>query len=349
MTATAGPSSRDAKREAAQAAMRNYLVQGKLSFRVGYKLQTRWGLIESVVFALESLGAALFALSLLADDGGRASAWGMVAGATLVAAAVALLFAHLGHPSRAWKAVRNLRTSWVSRGTLVLGGFVGLSALYLAGLTTGMLAENSAWAGMLRLVLLAACVFIPLYPGLVLSSSPAIPFWNSGLLPVLSLAAGVGSAVLGLLALRLLMPGIVVADGSLSPAMAAVMAASEGTARLALAGAGFGWLLVYSVLLALYLAAMHRRGGAARESVRHLLRDRRMLFIGGGCIAGIAVPLVLLMLLAATSITVTHGIEGLGTDPAGMLLATLAALSRIGGDLALRHAFMRVGMFDPVV
>lgn len=283
------------------------LRQGQLAFRSGYKVQTRWGISETAVFWLEGIGGSLVAVTLVL--GGPPLA--LPLGVAMVAAAIGLLFYHLGNPRIAWKAIRNLRHSWISRGTVILGAFVGLGAVYAA--FGAVLGQFDGVEPVARWLLIAGGVFIPLYPGLILSSSPAIPFWNSGLLPVLSLSQGLASA---LALLPLLSGGAQVAGGA-SPAIVSLWA---------LAG--------HAVLLALYLATMRRRGGAAARSVDYLLRDHGVLF-WGGCIAlGLVVPAAL---------------GGAAAAGGGLALLVVAAVSRVTGDLALRRAVLKAGLFDPVI
>ena len=93
--------------------MRSTLTQqGRLDFSVGYRLQTIWGLREAVVFFLEGLGVALVAGFALLD-----LIPGMIAGILLMVAAVLLLLSHLGHPLRAWMALRNLSLIHISEPT----------------------------------------------------------------------------------------------------------------------------------------------------------------------------------------------------------------------------------------
>jgi formate-dependent nitrite reductase membrane component NrfD len=289
---------------------RKYLRQGTLNFSVGYKLQTRWGPNVGLIFSLECAGAALFAAATLAGE----QTTGMVVGVLLVATAVALLLAHLGHPARAWMAVRNVRTSWISRGTLVLGGFVGLGAIYLLLRHGAGLAQTGSVAQAMRWLLLAAGAFILIYPGLILSASPAIPFWNSGLLPLLSAGNGATSGLALLIAIANLEG---VADRI--PSIVCVVQL---------------WLLVIlAVIVFIYIAVMLRRGAAAAESATHLLRDQVALFALGACIVGLAVP----MLLAPWSLSGGSGV------------AAAAAVCRLAGDLAIRRAILKVGMFNPVI
>lgn len=284
------------------------LKQGVLNFRSGYKRQTRWGRSEASVFALESAGAPLVVATLATG----APLAAMVLGLVMVAAAITLLFLHLGNPQRAWMAIRNVRHSWISRGTLVLGGFVGLGAFYVLLRFAG--APSTGIEAPIRYMLYAAGVFIPLYPGLVLSASPAIPFWNSGLLPVLSLIQGVASAATIWLAS---------ASGD--------MAAGVPLPLVVL------WLvLTHAAVTALYLAAMQQRSGAAARSVRDLIAAQPLAFWACGCGLGLAVPLAVTLWLALSG-------------PLPLAVVAAAALARFAGDLALRHAILKAGMFDPVI
>jgi formate dehydrogenase iron-sulfur subunit len=72
-----------------------------------------WPLVVLTLLTQVALGASLTASS----PGERAAAAGL-AGAGLAAA-----FLHLGRPWHAWKALRNLRRSWLSREALLLGLF----------------------------------------------------------------------------------------------------------------------------------------------------------------------------------------------------------------------------------
>ena len=95
-----------------------------------------------------------------------------------------------------------------------------------------------------------------------------------------------------------------------------------------------GWRS-HALVLALYIAAMLRRGAAATESARHLLRDHRALFIAVACGFGIVVPFLLTAML-----------DGGWSSP--LLLASIA-IARLAGDLALRQSFLKVGMFERVI
>ena len=285
------------------------LRQGRLDFSVAFKVQTRWGRMEAVAWTLECAGAMLFTASALAGE----LLAGMAAGVALVAAAIVLLLMHLGQPLNAWRAFANLRQSWLSRGTLALAGFVLLGGLYVLLRLAGVPPEATAVAA-LRWLLIADAAFILAYPGLVLSASPAIPFWNSGLMPLISLANGAASGA----ALFLL----------LVPSGARTGAVSAGAVFLAWALIALGTFVWLQVVVTL------SRGAAAAESAACLTRAHGFLFWFGACLAGIAIPLALALWLVT------------GGNPA--LIPFLAA-ARLPGDYALRAALLRSGLFEKPV
>lgn len=288
--------------------MSRYLRQGTLKFVPGYKLQTRWGRSEATVFALECAGAPLIAMAIYGGAGPVA----VVTGLVMVFTAVILLLMHLGHPLRAWRAILNVRYSWISRGTVALGSVMVLGTAYLALSTMG--STTSAVADGIAILLALLGLFVGAYPGLVLSSSPAIAFWNSGLLPVLSLLQGASTAVLMMLAF--LAQGVE-ASGTPGPWVAVSL------------------LVALALALALYVSSMLQRGRAAAESARFLMKGHVLQFWLVVCVVGIGVPLALALWAA------------LGGHAAA--LCAVAAIARLGGDFALRHAFLKVGMYSPVI
>lgn len=93
----------------------------------------------SVVVFTAIAGAAqgLVVALALATLAGIPMARGFVAGALLLAAAMAIVgllssFGHLGRPARAWRAVLMWRTSWLSRECIVLPAFIGWTLLWWA-------------------------------------------------------------------------------------------------------------------------------------------------------------------------------------------------------------------------
>ncbi len=132
-----------------------------------------WPLVFMLVLTQLSAGAfaALWALDLL----GRAASNGFTALASLAVAGISLNAAvlHLGRPAYAWRALKGLRRSWLSREILGLSAFAGAAALYAGTLFFGLPGHSLAGFG----TVLCGCA------GLTCSARiymvPARPAWNS--------------------------------------------------------------------------------------------------------------------------------------------------------------------------
>lgn len=137
-----------------------------------------WPLLWLTLVSQAALG-----VSVRAAAGASAGARG-VAAVLAVAALVGALF-HLGRPAAAWKAMRNLRTSWLSREVAALSLYAGVAA---AAVPVPGLAGPAALAG-------AAGVFASARLYLV----PGRPAWDSRLTIArfFATAAVLGPAALG--------------------------------------------------------------------------------------------------------------------------------------------------------
>ena len=249
--------------------------QGRLDFSVAPRLQTIWGFREAVVFFLEGLGVSIFVAFMLLNN-----VSGMLVGIILVIAAVLLLLSHLGHPFRAWMAIRNVRRSWVSRGTAVISGFIGLGVAYIGFALIVGFAISGWWDASIRSVLALAAFFILLYPGFAMATSAAIPFWSSRLLPVLSMLNGIASG------------GLV------------VLAYLVGTeqARLTIGWVDLVWvqqsvLCLLAVITLVYMVTMSNAGAAAGLSAAYLITQEPMLFWVLAIGAGLALPIAIVTLM----------------------------------------------------
>ncbi len=161
----------------------------------------------SVIIFTTSSGAGyglLFWLSLAHAMGSvESGSWGFFVTLclALVLITIGLLSStlHLGHPERAWRALSQWRSSWLSReGVIAIATFVpaGLLALIsLSGIQTG-------WSGSLA-VLSAIGAGLTVYcTGMIYASLRTIRQWHLGLVPAIYLAlAGASGALLFLAAL----------------------------------------------------------------------------------------------------------------------------------------------------
>ena len=283
--------------------------QSDLSFAVGPKFQTVWGIREAIVFTLEGVGVSAFlgfaAIGHIA---------GMICALGAVAAAVLLLLSHLGKPMLAWRAIMNIRRSWISRGTVMIGLFVFLGALYTGGLIFPDFALMPSMNTGLLMILTLAGVFILLYPGFAMAASAGIAFWTSSILPVLSLLQGLLSG--GLLV-------IVLIGEQLNADLWAIL--SQMCILI---------LVLTALTTVIYIAVMRRRGGAARLSAVYLISKDRILFWTIAVGFGFALPFLALVLPM--------------NGPPSLALVFIA-LGRIVGDGAMRYAFLKTGAYESVV
>jgi formate-dependent nitrite reductase membrane component NrfD len=94
-------------------------------------------------------------------------------------------------------------------------------------------------------------------------------------------------------------------------------------------------VLSTAVLVAIYLVAAGRTGGAARESMRQLVSGRISLAFYGGTIAvGIVVPLAL-------------GAASLVGGTALLLLGVIGGASLVG-DFYVRYSIVKAGLYVPL-
>jgi formate-dependent nitrite reductase membrane component NrfD len=294
------------------------IKQGDLDFSAVPRLQTIWGVREAGVFFLEGLSVTLFMAFAFLNV-----VPGMLLSIALLIAAVLLLLSHLGHPMRAWLAIRNFRRSWVSRGTVVIGAFIGLATVYVGMPAVLHIEMGESTMLAISLSLAVAGIFILLYPGFVMSASPAIPFWSSGLMPLLSLINGLASG--GMVVLLFYVTAIQQVDTTVGLIDLVTL---QQSVLIVLAMTTFTHFT--------YMVSMSNAGAAASLSVTYLMTHERLLFwvlaIGGG----------LLLPIAAIALTLTF-------DAAPVGLLWVAVATRLVGDIAGRYAFLKGGIYEAVM
>lgn len=291
-----------------------YIPQGQLNVSVGYKIQNTWGFAEALVFFVEGIGVTIFSFFLLLNRPG-----GMLLGIAIMVMAVLLLFSHLGHPEKAYKAFTCIRTSWISRGTVVMTAFLILGIVHLGLTHFAGLQAGAFWNVLIKVVVLFLGLSILAYPGFALAHSPSIPFWNSGLLPVSFILNGLTSGLSWVVV-------FLAVTGVLSAGSSSINFVWFQTILL-------GLLLVSTIA---YVVVMKSSVAAAKESAQRLMKGKvALLFVVVGCVIGLALPIILTALIGANAM--------------GMVaLSLIAAIAKTIGDLSLRYSFMKVGMYDPV-
>jgi sulfite dehydrogenase (quinone) subunit SoeC len=156
---------------------------GGEEFGCGFRLQTTWSWSMATAFFFGEIGAGLFFVSLV--FGFRT---GLVVGLLLTAVGkTAGHLVHLGQPTRAWRAIFRLNSSWISRGLLAIVVFTACGTLHIldvAGLTFGLLPH--ALSPVVTVLAGTAAVVVMVYQGFAMSHSTAIALWSTGLMPIIS-------------------------------------------------------------------------------------------------------------------------------------------------------------------
>jgi len=282
-------------------------AQGRKGFTTGIRYIGHMGALEALSFFGEAAGGALFVLAIVAGLLSPA-----VLGIVLVGMAVVVLLAHLGRPTRAWRAISKPGTSWVSRGTLAISGFMAASVLSV--LPTPLRSVTTVAA-------LILAPLIILYGGMLLRSYRAIRFWRGPFLPLAFAAQGFATASTVMLAL---------------------------VAWFAEGHAAWGWLpglALTCLVLSAGFAAMHwmgtERSRGVQASKDRLLRgDLRGLFLWGAGVIGLIVPAVGILLVMAIADTNSTTIA---------LVSAIVVVCRLWGDYAYRNSIIKAGAYEPMV
>ena len=297
------------------------------------KTQNVWGNQHATWFTFMGVGGGLFINRMLFGiELGRfwGMSWADILSLVLIGVGGLILIADLGKPFRLLRALLNPRTSWISVGAIADFLFMGLAGLWtLADLEipgsialTGLPWHGDGSLGMIFQVVAAlAAVVVIVYPGLVLASSPSIPFWNSTLIPIQFLVNGFASGF---------------AFGLLYSAVASP----------AVAGDTFqGWLALTAGLLVMsvFLQIAHLLNGqythiAGKVAVRRLLSGNLQLaYLGGVLAVGLVVPLALIVYaMSATGSNATTA-------------AALAGALVLVGNWLSKFTVIRAGTYAPIL
>jgi formate dehydrogenase iron-sulfur subunit len=184
-----------------------------------------WPLIALTLLTQLSLGTVAATVAAEAVGGAGRLASGAVGAALAGAVALAASLFHLGRPASALKALRNLRTSWLSREVALLSAFSAASLAYAAAWAWGAPPGPRLGLGLAAVVLGGAGIYASGRLYLV----PARPVWNSPRTIVSFFATAVAAGpLLALLCLD---------RSRLSPTLVTALIATAGAGTLLQLGA----------------------------------------------------------------------------------------------------------------
>ena len=275
-------------------------------FMVKYTPQRDWieghGILIAFALFFGGIAGGLYLVSLYFDSLlGMFIAWilAMVTGLTDMA--------HLSKPMRFWRMILKPKTSWISRGFIFIWLFLGAAAIQLA-LTYW--AEGTAVETVFKVLGGIMAFGVAIYSGFVVGYVGAIKIWNSAIVPILFVVAGVTGG------LALLMV-ISVGEASLGADVAIALKYV---------------LIAYAVCVAIYLWVATYESTAARDSAMRILKGNiASVFWLLVILLGIAIPIIMLFASDATAVLVIAGI-----------------LAIIGG-VALRYSILKAGVYSPLV
>ena len=266
--------------------------------------QKSWGWMIVLYIFLAGLGGGTFLFSfilLFAGKYERIARIGALMGPLVVLLASVMLLFDLGSPSRAYRLFttpKTLMTSWMTRGAWILTGFIifGLAYALPAFAVFNWLPWTQASGLGHGIGIMAAIlsVIVPIYPGLLLGVIKSIPLWNTSALPPMFFLSGLDTGIASLVLISMFLQSAIDIGG------------------FHLLGA-IDIILIVLLLVALfgYLEIVRQSGITAAASVRLL---KTPLFIGGVMIAGMILPLALLIVSVSIpdirSIRILDGVSG---------------------------------------
>ncbi len=290
--------------------------------------QTEWiegqGILIWMAEVFSALGMGLYLVSIYLDNWwGALAAWFII-----IFLKLPFHFFYLGRPWRFWRAIPPFtdawKTSWIARGMFFTTVFAGLAMIQL--ITTYMLNHNMVSEAMIgpvtvldytmRLLAGLFALLTGIYCGFVMSYCKAVPFWNTGLLPIVFVVMGIADGLALILAVGLITGGV---------DFHAIEYASQ-------------WALILNVILiGTYLINASYTSATAEYSVMQLIRGKvaRAFWIGV-ILLGILVPLVVSLL----SIFVL---------PFMPLLLIFAVIAHTIGAFALKYCVLKVGIYRPII
>lgn len=288
---------------------RSYELVGE-EFQLGYRRQSVWGWKIAFAFFFGEVGAGFFFFSTFYDFmPGMIIGWFMASVCKPIA-----LFMHLGQPLRFWRVIMGLKNSWISRGVLFTIIFTGFGFIHMGDQHLKILPVSLST--FVLVVAMLGCLGVMIYLGFVLSHSPAIGLWSSGLMPFISVAYG---SLGGVTMLILFGYNTVLAD---NPESLPLLKTLE-----------VGLVLFCLVAIGSLLHGAAYGSDAGRKSVRLLLKEK---FAKWFITAVIIIGLVFTGLLSY-----------LGPVTFAALLTI--AVAELIGDIGLKILLFKAATFEPAV
>jgi formate-dependent nitrite reductase membrane component NrfD len=287
------------------------------------QLQKEWGLLIAAYLFLGGVGGGAYTIAAINGFLGKemeaSTQVGLWIGFPALLVGSLCLLADLGSPMRAVRAGMKAGTSWIARGFWIISAFIALSFAHLLLFQASgyrLSGEGASTLAAISALGVVTAVGTMAYTGLLLGASKGIPFWRSGVVPVVFV---VSALVTGHFALML--GSVLVPQAASSPEALRVMGVEAAA------------LVVLEVLAILFYLHGAWREPDARESAQRLLSNR--MFVVGYIVLGLGAPLILMIYAASAK-------ADAGQDTLVGVCALGALLGLVGG-LVLRWAVLQAG------
>jgi formate-dependent nitrite reductase membrane component NrfD len=287
--------------------------------KVNGQLQHDWSWLIAVYLFLGGVGGGAYTIAAINSFLGTGLELSTTVGLWIAFPALLIgtlfLIADLGSPTRAVLAGMKPGTSWIARGTWIISLFMVLSFVHLI-LHQFTDVGTTALVNIISIAGIVFAIGTMAYTGILLGASKGIPFWRSGVVPVIFV---ISATVTGHFAIMLGMALI----GSGTDLLAAFQ-------TMALEAIG---LVVLEVLAILFFLQAAFRQPDPRESAERILK--KTAFVVGYFILGLALPLILMLVVYFSAVdTSTNGM---------VAFAAIGAVLGLIGGLILRWAVLVCG------
>jgi formate-dependent nitrite reductase membrane component NrfD len=283
--------------------------------KVNVQLQTEWNWLIAVYLFLGGVGAGAYTIAAINGFVGESLQLSTTVGLwvsfpALLIGSVALL-ADLGQPTKAIYAGMKPGTSWIARGFWIISIFMILAFLHTVLYQFG----DAAGSGLVKVISGLGIVFAVgtmAYTGILLGASKGMPFWTSGIVPVVFV---ISALVTGHFTIML---GVALFGEGAEIASEMKTMAAEAAA-----------FVVFEVLAIVFFLQAAFKYPDSRESAERILQKR--YFVVGYFVLGLAVPLALMLFVFLSSAQASAAVVLVG-----------ALLGLIGG-LILRQGVLVCG------
>ena len=240
-------------------------------FMVKHTPQKEWvagpGILIAFAFFLGGISGGLYLVSLYFNN-----MPGMFIGWLLAILMGGLDMVHLSKRRRFWRMFLRPQTSWLARGFIFVMLFIGFAAIQLALFSW---LPGTATETIFKVLAGITAFAVTIHSGFVVSYVSAVKFWDSAIIPVLSVISGMLGGLAILLAVSL--------GGDY-----AQIALLQNILRVA--------LVVYTLTIAIYLLSTAYAGSVAKSSVIWIVRGSMAPVFWVGVISmGVIIPLAILL------------------------------------------------------